>query len=173
MKAIRGKLTYANVVSTICLFLLLGGGAAFAATHLPKNSVGTKQLKRGAVTPVKLSKSVKKQLARSARGTTGPQGPIGPQGLVGPQGAAGATNVVVRVGPTETGTSEVRCHAGEVAVGGGGHTESSQQLLYGSVPVTAAKEASEGERPIGWLAGGETPGGVAAPVTAYAICASP
>jgi hypothetical protein len=48
------KLTYSNVVSTLCLFLLLGGGAAFAAGHLGKNTVGTKQLKRGSVTTPKI-----------------------------------------------------------------------------------------------------------------------
>jgi hypothetical protein len=52
---LRPKLTYANVVSTLCLFLLLGGGAAFAASKaLPKNSVGTKQLKKEAVTGAKV-----------------------------------------------------------------------------------------------------------------------
>lgn len=54
MKKIRGKLTYANVVSSLCLFLLLGGGAAFAAGQLAKNSVGTKQIKNGAVTGAKI-----------------------------------------------------------------------------------------------------------------------
>jgi hypothetical protein len=49
MRPLRLKLTYANVISTLCLFLLLGGGAAFAASQLGKNSVGTKQLKKGAV----------------------------------------------------------------------------------------------------------------------------
>ena len=51
----RPRLTYANVVATICLFLVLGGGA-WAATSLPKNSVGTKQLKNGAVTGAKVKK---------------------------------------------------------------------------------------------------------------------
>ncbi len=50
MRRIRGKLTYANVMSTIAVFLLLGGGAAFAASKLAKNSVGTKQIKNGSVT---------------------------------------------------------------------------------------------------------------------------
>jgi hypothetical protein len=54
MRRLGGKLTYANVVSTLCLFLLLGGSAAFAATQLPKNSVGSKQLKNNAVTTGKL-----------------------------------------------------------------------------------------------------------------------
>jgi hypothetical protein len=53
MDRFTSRLTYANVVSTICLFLLLGG-AAWAATALPKNSVGTKQLKNGAVTGAKV-----------------------------------------------------------------------------------------------------------------------
>jgi hypothetical protein len=79
MKLIRAKLTYANVISTLCLFLLVGGGAAWAAIHLPKNSVGAKQLKKGAVTPAKLSQSTKTTL----KGATGPQGPAGPQGPKG------------------------------------------------------------------------------------------
>lgn len=45
---IRSRLTYANVVASIALFLALGG-AAVAATALPKNSVGPKQLRTGAV----------------------------------------------------------------------------------------------------------------------------
>jgi hypothetical protein len=51
---LRGKLTYANVMSTLCFFLLVGGGAAYAASHLGKNSVGSKQLKKNAVTTAKL-----------------------------------------------------------------------------------------------------------------------
>jgi hypothetical protein len=54
MRRLRGKLTYSNVISTLCLFLLLGGGAAFAATKLGKNSVGTKQIKNQAVTAGKI-----------------------------------------------------------------------------------------------------------------------
>jgi hypothetical protein len=52
----RSKLTYSNVVSTLCLFLLVGGGAAYAASHLGKNTVGAKQLKKNAVTTAKLKK---------------------------------------------------------------------------------------------------------------------
>jgi hypothetical protein len=54
MGRLTDKLTYANVVSTLCLFLLLGGGAAYAASHLGKNSVGTKQLRKNAVTGPKV-----------------------------------------------------------------------------------------------------------------------
>jgi hypothetical protein len=56
-KTLRGKLTYSNVLSTLCLFLLVGGGTAFAASHLGKNSVGAKQLKKNSVTAAKLKKN--------------------------------------------------------------------------------------------------------------------
>ena len=47
------RLTYANVVATLALFIALGG-ASYAATQLPKNSVGSKQLKKNAVTTAKI-----------------------------------------------------------------------------------------------------------------------
>jgi hypothetical protein len=56
VKRLRKRLTYANVMSSIAVFLVLGG-AAFAATQLPKNSVGTKQLKNNSVTTKKIKKN--------------------------------------------------------------------------------------------------------------------
>jgi hypothetical protein len=53
MSWLKARATYANVISTACLFLLLGG-AAYAAGGLPKSSVGTKQLKANAVTGTKV-----------------------------------------------------------------------------------------------------------------------
>jgi hypothetical protein len=51
----RPKLSYANVMVTILAFVVLGGGAAYAAFKLPKNSVGTKQIKPNAVTGSKVA----------------------------------------------------------------------------------------------------------------------
>ena len=48
MRIARPKLNYANVIATLALFVALGGAAV--AAGLPKNSVGSKQLKSGAVT---------------------------------------------------------------------------------------------------------------------------
>lgn len=56
MKQIRKRLTYANVMSTIAVFLVLGGATALAAGQLGKNTVGTKQLKQNAVTAAKVKK---------------------------------------------------------------------------------------------------------------------
>ena len=52
----RERLTYANVMSTISVFLVVSGGAAYAAGHLGKNAVGTKQLKKNSVTTAKIKK---------------------------------------------------------------------------------------------------------------------
>jgi hypothetical protein len=56
MKSVRSRFTYANVMSTIGLFLLLAGGTAFAAKQLGKKTVGAKQLKTSAVTTPKIKK---------------------------------------------------------------------------------------------------------------------
>jgi hypothetical protein len=47
-------LSYANVVATLALFLVLSGGAAYAVARLGKGSVGTRQLRNGAVSTAKL-----------------------------------------------------------------------------------------------------------------------
>jgi hypothetical protein len=53
MRTIRKRLTFANIVSCMALFVALGG-AAYAAGKLGKNSVGTKQIKNQAVTAAKI-----------------------------------------------------------------------------------------------------------------------
>src|SRR5215213_3265966 len=49
----RRRLTYANVMATIAVFIALGG-TSFAISKLPKNSVGAKQLKKNSVTTTKI-----------------------------------------------------------------------------------------------------------------------
>lgn len=56
MKQIHKRLTYANVMSTLAMFLVLGGATALAAHQLGKKTVGTKQLKTNAVTTAKVKK---------------------------------------------------------------------------------------------------------------------
>jgi hypothetical protein len=72
LKKLMPRLTYANVVSTLCLVLLVGGGTAYAALKLPKNSVGTRQLKNNAVAAAKLRKGAVTagKLATGAVGTS-------------------------------------------------------------------------------------------------------
>jgi hypothetical protein len=51
--SVRKRLSYANVMATIAVFLVLGGATAVAA-GLGKNAVKTKNIKNGAVTTAKL-----------------------------------------------------------------------------------------------------------------------
>jgi hypothetical protein len=54
MKRFRPRLTYANVIASLALFVALGGSAV--AAGLAKNSVGPNQLKKGAVKANKIAK---------------------------------------------------------------------------------------------------------------------
>src|SRR5689334_23168094 len=96
MSRIRRHVTYANVVASLALFLALGG-VGYAAMKLPKNSVGTKQLKNGAVTGNKIAGATKKQLMGSSGADVGPAGPQGPPG---PQGEPGSARAYARVSGT-------------------------------------------------------------------------
>ena len=69
----------------MALFIALGG-TGYAAIKLPANSVGTKQLKKNAVTLQKIKPSARKAL-RGRQGDPGPRGPEGARGATGPQGA--------------------------------------------------------------------------------------
>jgi hypothetical protein len=86
MRRMRGKLTYANVMATIAVFIALGG-ASYAAVKLPANSVGADQIKKGAVTPAKLSRASMAALI----GPAGPAGARGKEGAPGKEGKEGHT----------------------------------------------------------------------------------
>ncbi|HVX34096.1 MAG TPA: hypothetical protein VHA80_13235 [Solirubrobacterales bacterium] len=85
MKRLKSKLTFSNCVACLSLFFALGG-VGYAAMKLPANSVGSAQLKNGAVTPSKLSKQAQARFA-GGPGPAGPQGAPGPKGDPGPAGA--------------------------------------------------------------------------------------
>lgn len=112
MKQIRKRLTYANVMSSIAVFLVLGG-AAFAAIKLPKNSVGAKQLKNNAVTSAKVkdgsllgSDFAAGQLPAGTQGPEGPKGPKGPEGEAGAPGTALGYARVASDGTIDPATSK-------------------------------------------------------------------
>lgn len=52
-------------LAIVALFVALGG-TSYAATQLPANSVGTRQIRAGAVTPSKLAPALKAQLHKTA-----------------------------------------------------------------------------------------------------------
>jgi hypothetical protein len=53
----KPKLTYANLTSTLALFIALTGATAYAAQKLPDNSVGEHQLRPAAITAEKIRKN--------------------------------------------------------------------------------------------------------------------
>jgi hypothetical protein len=114
MKHLLSKLTYANVMATIAVFVALGG-AGYAATQLPKNSVGTEQLKKGAVTATKLSKAARATLA----------GDADPQGKESPRGPEGVPGKNVAAMPLPSKATET----GVFAAAAGGETTVAGQLM--------------------------------------------
>ena len=98
LRQLRRRLTFANVMSTLALFIALGG-ASYAALRLPKNSVSTRQIKNNAVTGPKiksgavdssdLASSLRAQLSSGLQGPAGPKGEPGPTGATGPRGDTG------------------------------------------------------------------------------------
>lgn len=153
MRALRSKLTYANVISTLCLFMLLGGGA-YAAAKLPTNSVGTKQIKNGAITGKKIKKAsidttkltpstvTSLKGAQGERGAVGPQGPHGLQGTPGDPGAY--ATVVAEFPPTFLGS-----HPGFTAV------ERSEEGVYCLTPSAGTNIDHPLGSPDWWDSSGE------------------
>ena len=109
MRRVRSQLSYANVVSTLCLFIVLGG-VSWAAATLPSNSVGTRQLRPDAVTSAKVLDGTLVRgdfaggtLRRGAAGTRGPAGREGDRGTTGLPGPQGPPGIPGETGPRGAG----------------------------------------------------------------------
>jgi hypothetical protein len=100
----RRGISYANVVSTLALFIALGG-VSYAAVKLPAHSVGTRQLRSNAVTGDKVRNhsltalDLAGGLPRGPKGDTGATGPVGAGGAQGPKGDPGAPGAPGNTGP--------------------------------------------------------------------------
>lgn len=78
MKRFRPRLTYANVIASLALFVALGGSAL--AAGLAKNSVGPNQLKKGAVKSAKIAKQAVTSGKIKAKAVTA--GKLGPNAVL-------------------------------------------------------------------------------------------
>ena len=162
------------VVALVALLAALAG-TSYAAVQLPANSVGTKQLKKNAVTGKKVkNRSLKAidfatgQLPKGPKGDQGAQGPQGPQGPKGDKGDPAPQPIITtRVGATGNGDDAAFCEEGEAALGGGGTPD------VGGYLTDSEPDASDGEIPAGWFASAADVNGDPVDVTAWVICGAP
>lgn len=136
----------AMIVACIALLVSLGGTSVAAVTQLSRNSVGTRELKDGAVTNPKLrnnavnsAKVANRSLLRVdfAPGQL-PAGPTGPQGPPGAAGAAGAAGPAGPAGPAGV-IGPITVRSNSVVVDGG----TAENAAYNSQRVTALCQGNE------------------------------
>ena len=162
LRKLQARLTFANTISLIALFVALGG-TSYAAVTLPRNSVGAAQIKtnavqaaeiktnavagaevkNGSLTQVEFAPGV---LLRGDTGPAGPAGPAGPTGSTGPAGPTGAFGqaTVQHFQATtdlldgQNASYGVFCLAGQQAIAGGGRgddTQSEATILTNTRPA--------------------------------------
>src|SRR4051812_36968861 len=149
---LKRHLSYANVCASLALFTALGG-TSYAAFKLPRdsvgsrelrsNSVGSPELRDGSIAARHLSANARASLAgasgpageRGATGATGERGPAGPVGPTGPQGATGET------GPAGKNAATMR-----VAVSAGAATYDSVIYASATRPAIGDYRVSFGSR---------------------------
>ncbi len=102
LRAPRQHMSYANVMATVAAFIALGG-VGYAAVKLPRNSVGSAQIRAKAVTGSKLGANAvtgakvldgslgPADFKGAAVGPSGPQGAAGVPGIPGVNGSAGGS----------------------------------------------------------------------------------
>jgi hypothetical protein len=120
MLARVGAYVRRNHLGLLALFVALGG-TSYAAITLPKNSVGVKQIRNGAVTGNKIRAGTLRakhfqngKLPRGASGARGAAGPTGPAGAPGADGQTGQTGPPGAPGTVDTSAFAA---AGEVVYG--------------------------------------------------------
>jgi hypothetical protein len=178
-------------VAAAALFFALAG-TSYATGALAPNSVGTKQLRDGAVTTAKIQHDTLAQLRgakgdpgpqgakgdpgpQGAKGDTGPQGAKGDTGPQGPKGEPGATNVTVKTQSEQIANNlamdqAVDCPAGFVATGGGGHVGTGGG---GGLVISRSEPHVVGGKSVGWDVIAENTSGNATQFTTSVVCAAP
>jgi hypothetical protein len=167
----------AMIVACVALVVALGG-VSYAASVLPKNSVGTAQVKKKAITASKLrgdavsGTKVKNgtliaadfkagQIPAGPKGDPGPQGPKGDAGVPGISGYQIVYGDAVDVNPGQFGVAHVDCPAGKKVLGGGGGSE-------GSAPITLLGPYIGHQ----WAVAARNDGAWTVNISAWAYCAN-
>jgi hypothetical protein len=114
------RLSFSNIVALLAL-VMATSSTAYALT-IPKNSVGSRQLKNNTVKTVDVKDgSLLRADFRAGEAPTGPQGPQGPKG---PSGTVGTATVQFAQAAADLANGaelslDAHCPAGQMAIGGG------------------------------------------------------
>lgn len=180
--ATRRRLSYANVMSTLAVFIALGG-SSFAAVRLSRNSVRSEEIVNGQVKGPDLANGAvtSKKVADGsllAGDFKAGQLKAGAQGTPGPKGDPGATNLKVRAATSASGQVTAGCEPGERATGGGAHSVAG--AVVASAPASdplaifvSSGITYQGYTPTSWTARARDEMGNPTDVTAWVVCAAP
>ncbi len=195
MRKVLRRPSPAMVVACLALLVALGGTSIAAVNQLGRNTVGTLQLRTGAVTNPKIrnnavnsAKVAPRSLLRSdfapgqlPAGPIGPQGPTGPAGAAGPAGPAGVIGAVtVRQaevtiqdgtanGQYVTRSVDANCASGELAISGGtGWSDNNDDLELVTGRLTPILNASN--QVTGFRGVGGNDGAGSSTFRVYALC---
>ena len=140
LSALRVRLTYANVMATVAVFIALGGGS-YAAITLTNNSVKSKHIAKGAVKRSDIGKGAVNSakvadfslLAKDFKSGQLPAGPKGDQGAQGERGPAGPS----LVGGAKSDSGTIGPIAGTMVDLASGATTTGQVVLPWTGLITA------------------------------------
>lgn len=180
-RMLRSRLTYANVMATIAVFMALGGTSYAALTITTKNvkngtltaadvkkeALTGAQIRNGSITAKDLASGTLPRAATTAGvagpagapgapgapGPAGPTGPAGAKGETGAKGDPGATNVVVRT-KTESGVGNATAIA-QCAAGETATGGGAYTGVYKGSIYESSPNAESGKA-TGWIARGST-----------------
>jgi hypothetical protein len=198
MPSFRGRRpSPAMIIACLALAISLGGtGVAAVTAVLPKNSVGTAQLKNNAVTSTKVQNGSLRRadfapgtlvLTPGPQGAQGPPGPGGPQGQKGDKGDAGVSGAIGDItvhtasvtvpasltggdGDYQTRSVQANCDSNEKGVSGGtnwtGESDTTELVTVLSTPVYDAGA----KKVTGWRARGGNDTTSAHDFQVYVVC---
>jgi hypothetical protein len=199
MRKLLRRPSPAMVVACVALLVALGGTGMAAATQLARNSVGTLQLKDGAVSNPKIKNNAVNSAKVAARsllrsdfapgqlpaGPVGPQGPAGPAGAAGPAGPSGVIGAItvrtasasVDGGTAENGAYNSKrvaalCQGNERAISGGtswSDDAAGHELMTGELEP----QLNGQKQVVGFLGVGLNDSGNTSTFTVHALCYTP
>ena len=166
MDAVRARLTYANVIATLALFLALGG-SAYAVTA-GKNTVTSKSIVKGAVKTADIAN--KAVSSKKLKPGAVPTNAISSNSINADKlGSVVTRSATKNLLASSTNSAIVYCKPGEQLLGGGSSAVGSD-IEQASTPTQVNHDPEDGAPAQGWLATYTSTGTGTATIFAWAIC---